>query len=321
MPTPPAAIPFSAAAARGRLRWYSPAVVIAAAAAAMIAGSAPLLLVAHGSEAVRQRGVDVAAFTPEVAGVAPWAFLLWTLLPFALALVALLLAVRYVERRGWRSLLVGGDRRPRWTRLAGAVGLWTALAIASDLLLAAAGLVTFSWAGEWRRLLPVVAVALLLVPVQVAFEELSVRGYLHQVLSWSTGQPLVGVLVSSVVFGALHFGNPEVARFGLGAMASYYVAVGLFLAIVTVLDDGLELALGVHLATNLYGVLVVGFEGSALDMPAAWSADAPEPPLLLGLFALRATVFALVFAKAGHWDPKRLHARVGSPTHSLTPDA
>lgn len=301
---------FSALAATGRLRWWTPIVTFAAAIAAMLAASIPLVVVAHGSEPVRQRGIDVAGFTPEVAGVSPWAFLLWILLPFGVALAVLTAAVRTAEGRSWRTLVSAARPGPRWRRTWAAGGVWFALAVAADLLGASFAGAEYVYRGWEGGLLPVAIVALLLVPAQVAFEELSMRGYLHQVVSYYTGRPLWGIAVSSLVFAALHFGNPEVARYGWGAMAGYYVGFAVFLAAVSVLDGGLELALGIHLATNLYAILCVGVEGSALPMPALWSLSSPSASQLLLSSLAKAASFTVLFACASGWRVATLARRV-----------
>ena len=280
--------------------------MLALAVAAMLAGNIPLIVIAHRSEAVRQRGIDVAGFTPEVAGLTPQAFLFFTLLPFVLAVAVLLCAVWLIERRGWRTLLAGARRYPRMWRSLASCGVWLLLAGTSDVVLEVSGLAEFAYAVDWGALLPVALCALALIPFQIAFEELSTRGYVHQVVSWYAGRPVYGIVASSVLFAALHLGNPEVVRFGLWAMMLYYGGVALFLGVVSVLDDGLELAIGIHLATNIYSVLVVNHEGSALPMPSAWLLVDPAPALFPAIFVARAAVFSVLFARSGSWRPRTL---------------
>ena len=301
---------FSALASVGDLAWWKPLVASAASVTAMLVASIPLVVVAHGSESVRQRGIDVAGFTPEVAGVAPWAFLVWILLPFAVALAVLAATVRMTEGRSWRTLVSAARPRPRWGRAWAAGGVWFALAGASDLVTASLTDAAYAYRGVEGGLLPVAVVALVLVPAQVAFEEVSMRGYLHQVVSHYTGRPVWGIAVSSVVFAALHFGNPEVAHYGLAAMAGYYLGFALLLAAVSVLDGGLELALGIHLSTNLYAILCVSVEGSALPMPALWSLSSPSAAQLLLTSATKAALFTAFFTRFSDWRLATLTRRV-----------
>jgi membrane protease YdiL (CAAX protease family) len=47
---------------------------------------------------------------------------------------------------------------------------------------------------------------------------------------------MVPFLMTSIIFGSVHFGNPEVSK--LGDMFVYYIGTGLFLGILTLMDEG-----------------------------------------------------------------------------------
>lgn len=48
-------------------------------------------------------------------------------------------------------------------------------------------------------------------------------------------------------------------------MQVYYLGAGLFLALLAIADNGLELSIGIHTATNLFGSIVLKYEGSVLQ--------------------------------------------------------
>ena len=64
------------------------------------------------------------------------------------------------------------------------------------------------------------------------------------------------LIITSFAFGFLHFWNPEVTKLG-PIILIYYVATGLFLGIITLMDEGMELALGFHAGNNLITALLV----------------------------------------------------------------
>ena len=64
------------------------------------------------------------------------------------------------------------------------------------------------------------------------------------------------LLITSLTFGFLHFYNPEIMKLG-SILLVHYVATGLFLGIITLMDDGTELALGFHAGNNLLIALIV----------------------------------------------------------------
>ncbi|MEE9349857.1 MAG: CPBP family glutamic-type intramembrane protease [Flavobacteriaceae bacterium] len=75
---------------------------------------------------------------------------------------------------------------------------------------------------------------------------------LHAVLNTT----LLPLLVTSVAFGLLHGANPEVEKLGNIVMV-YYIGTGLFLGVLTLMDEGTELALGFHAANNIVAAIFV----------------------------------------------------------------
>lgn len=64
------------------------------------------------------------------------------------------------------------------------------------------------------------------------------------------------LVITSVIFGGLHFFNPEVEKLGNIIMV-YYIGTGFFLGVMTLMDEGMELALGFHAGNNLITALLV----------------------------------------------------------------
>src|SRR6185503_3866353 len=118
---------------------------------------------------------------------------------------------------------------------------------------------------------------LLLTPIQSATEELVFRGYLMQGLSLVTRRPVGIAVASSIVFAIPHLLNPEVHRLGLLVMAANYFAIGMLLAIVTLRDGRLELAIGLHVANNVFLALVANYEGSALTTESIFTSRNLDP--------------------------------------------
>ena len=62
----------------------------------------------------------------------------------------------------------------------------------------------------------------------------------------------------------MHIANPEVSKMGYIIMV-YYIGTGLFLGILALMDEGIELSLGFHAANNLISALLVTSEWSAFQ--------------------------------------------------------
>lgn len=106
------------------------------------------------------------------------------------------------------------------------------------------------------KFLAFLPLALLLIPIQTSAEELLFRGYFMQGLGLIMNRWGVA-LVSSVLFALPHLLNPEVLDANLWIAFLPYWIIGLLLALITLRDGTLELALGVHASNNLMAFLLV----------------------------------------------------------------
>ncbi len=128
---------------------------------------------------------------------------------------------------------------------------------------------------QWGPFLVLALIALLLIPVQTSFEELLFRGYLMQGIGLMTKNRWAPLLFTSVLFGGLHYFNPEVDKMG-DVIMFYYIGTGLFLGVITLMDEGLELALGFHAGNNLIGALLVTADWTAFKTNSIFK-DVSDP--------------------------------------------
>jgi membrane protease YdiL (CAAX protease family) len=181
-------------------------------------------------------------------------FFFYLMFPFALTFFTVLIAVKLILKRPWQSILT-----------ARAVFDWRRLLFASVIL----GMIVFSsllysiytnqelhWNFNPTAFFPLLVIALVMVPLQIAAEEVVMRGFIFQVIGASGAKGWHAVVVTGIVFGLLHAANPEVQALGPWVV-SYYILTGLFLGIIVLMDDGLELAIGYHLVNNLFATLIV----------------------------------------------------------------
>lgn len=152
----------------------------------------------------------------------------------------------------------------------------------------------FQWNFDPQAFAILFLVAIVLVPLQTSAEELFFRGYLMQGLGQVFKQRIFPLLITSLLFGFMHFGNPEIDKLGPLLMVSY-VSMGFFFGIITLMDEGLELALGYHAGNNLLISLLVTSDWTAfqtnslfLDVstPDVYMLAFMQLPMLLILLAL-----------------------------------
>lgn len=215
-------------------------------------------------------------------------------IPFVFLLAILVFAVKRLHCRKFYSL-INADSSIKTKRLFMGFGVWGLqlfIFTLYDLLIHPQDYIYNFDPKQWFLLLPFV---LILTPIQTSTEELLYRGYLMQGLRSIAKHPLVLILVTSLAFAVPHFGNPEMQR-GVFWMGLTYFTWGVFLAAITLKDNGLELALGVHAVNNLFSFLIVNTPDSALPTPTLLTFgrdfDAKE-----GFFSLliQAGIFYAVF--------------------------
>jgi hypothetical protein len=113
--------------------------------------------------------------------------------------------------------------------------------------------------------------------MQTSFEEYLFRGHMMQGLGILAKNRWVPLVVTSTLFGLMHIANPEVEKLGHGVLV-YYIGTGFFLGILTLMDEGLELALGFHAANNLITALLVTADWTAFQTNSVYK-DISEPAL------------------------------------------
>ena len=107
-------------------------------------------------------------------------------------------------------------------------------------------------------------ITILFMPLQASFEEYLFRGYLMQGLGGVFGNRWMPLLITSLLFGLLHFWNPEVSELGT-IFLFQYVVTGLFLGLLTIMDDGMELSLGFHAGNNVLISLLITADWTVLQ--------------------------------------------------------
>jgi len=212
--------------------------------------------------------------------------------------IGICLTVRWLHQRGILTL-ISPDATFKPRRFAVGFCLWFVLAGGQTLVTFLYDHDAFLWNFQptnWFIFLPW---ALLFTPIQTSTEELLFRGYLLQGLSRIVRQPIALTLIASLPFAIVHFGNPEMARSAIWIGLTYFV-LAVFLTVITLKDDRLELALGVHAANNLFIVLIANTQDSILPTPALIIQQTSPDPRFTLVFTLLATVifYGLVFGRS-----------------------
>ena len=147
-------------------------------------------------------------------------------------------------------------------------------------------------------------IVIILIPIQTSAEEYLFRGYMMQSLGSIVRNRWFPLIATSIAFGLLHSANPEIAKFG-NVVYIFYIGSGLFAGIMTLMDEGMELALGWHAANNMTAALLVTADWTALQTHSVLK-DISNPDIMpLSDVLIPVLVFfpaiLLIFAKKYGW--------------------
>ncbi len=238
--------------------------------------------------------------------------LIMLLLPLVAGFFIVLGWTFLVHRQSITSLTTSRNKID-WKRILFSFVLWGSITVFFTLLDIYASPGDYEWNFDLGKFIPLAIVAISLIPLQTSFEEYLFRGHMMQGLGILAKNRWLPLIVTSVLFGLMHIANPEVGKLGIGLMV-YYIGTGFFLGILTLMDEGLELALGFHAANNLITALLVTADWTAFQTDSIYR-DVSEPTLGFDAYIPVFVVFPillLIFSRKYKWSnwKERLFGKV-----------
>ena len=236
-------------------------------------------------------------FNPDAIGMNRSLLLALLMGMFVFTLLFFLIATRFLQHKPLSSILTGFEKI-RWKRYFFSFTVWGVLLIGLTL-------VSYFMNPEELELRfnPVnfailCVVAIVFVPIQTATEEVIFRGYLMQGFALLFKNGLAALIITSVLFGLMHASNPEAKAHGLLIMMPYYILFGAFLGMLTLLDEGAELAMGIHFANNLFSSLLISSKNSVLQTDSIFYTSVEDPGSeFIIWFIMAAICFFILFKK------------------------
>ena len=218
-------------------------------------------------------------------------------LSFLFFWLGIYIAVRFLHGRSLHSLITPKPRISKW-RIAQGFSVFFILRVIEVAVSYAIAPTDFTLNFEAKTFLLFLGWAILLVPMQTAAEELFCRGYLLQGFGSKLGQ-WPAIILTALIFSALHSQNLEVSAQdsieSTFSLMSYYFMIGAFLAWLTLKEQTLELALGVHAANNMAAFLLITSPDSSIPAPAIFRIDSAEADVsLLFLNAILLFIFSFI---------------------------
>ncbi|WP_417352598.1 CPBP family intramembrane glutamic endopeptidase [Flavobacterium alkalisoli] len=196
------------------------------------------------------------------------------MLSFVFAFVALYFVITKFHNQKFKTVIT---TRPRvdWKRIFFAFLLWGSFSAATTIYDYYVHPDNYVLQFDLPKFAILFIIAIIFIPIQTSVEELVFRGYLMQGFGRLGLTRWFPLLMTSVIFGLMHMANPEVVKMG-GVITIYYIGTGLFLGILTLMDEGMELSLGFHAANNLVAALLVTADWTVFQTYSVFK-DLSEP--------------------------------------------
>ncbi len=223
------------------------------------------------------------------------------MLSFLFGFIGLVLVVKYFHKQTLLEVTTS-RKKVDWSRVFFSFGLWASFIITTTFATYYFSLGGLIWNFKPIPFILLFVIATLLIPIQTSTEEYVFRGYLMQGFANLSKNKWFPLVMTSVIFGSMHLLNPEVDKMGYQVLI-YYIGTGLFLGIVTLMDEGMELSLGFHAANNLVTALLVTSDWTALRTNSIFK-DTSSPGGFTEIFIPVLVIYPIllfIFSKKYQW--------------------
>jgi len=242
-------------------------------------------------------------------------FLFLMILTFIFGIFGLFIGVKFIHKKKFKWIITS-RQKVDWNRIFYAFFLWAFVSFTFIAIGIYFEPELYIWNFKLVPFLFLVFVSLVFLPFQTSLEEFIFRGYLMQGIGLIAKNKWFPLVITSVVFGLLHGANPEIEKLGYIALV-FYIGTGFFFGIVTLLDEGTELALGLHAANNIVAAIFVTADWTVFQTDALYI-DTSEPSVGLEMFLPVFVVYPimiLIFSKKYGWTnwKQKLFGKVEEP--------
>jgi membrane protease YdiL (CAAX protease family) len=227
--------------------------------------------------------------------------LLMMIFPFIAGLAAFIILVKPLNGKPFKTV-INGTEKIRWNRFFISGFVWLILSGLYLFFYLQFDPSNFTVNNQTISLLVLAVISVMLIPFQAAFEEVLFRGYLMQGFAALLRNRWFPLIMTSLLFGLMHSLNPEVKEFGFLTMMPQYILFGLIFGVITIMDDGIEAAMGAHSANNIFLCIMVTNKSSALQTPAFYEQTNIYPWTEFAGLLLTGIIFVVILKIIFKWD-------------------
>ena len=287
---------------KGKNDWWMYVVMFVIIFFTSIIGQLPITFVAMfkaGGDA--QRFAESAENNFTDLGIDSNFYLFLMLLGFIVAFFFFVISLKVMHKKKLTWVITSREKID-WKRVWFGVIVWGLIIVSFMSIDLFVSPESYEWNFKPAKFAMLCVVALLCIPIQTTLEEVLFRGYYMQGLALWIRNKWLPLVIMSVVFGCLHGFNPEIQKLGY-TLLIFYIASGFFFGIVTLLDEGAELSIGMHAINNVVAALFITANWTVFQTDALY-VDTSEPTLNFEMFLPIFVLYPMaiiIFSKKYGW--------------------
>jgi len=209
------------------------------------------------------------------------------------------LCIRFIHKKNFYSLINTG-KKLKWKRIIKGAALWTGIigffTVVSLIFQGGSFSINFNYTSFFY----LVILSVLVFPLQASFEEIFFRGYLMQGISIIFKKPVIPLILTTIIFGSIHFFNGTSITTSISIVISAMI-LGLMLGIIVLGENGLETAMGAHIANNMFVAIVLNSSDSGMGtLPSLITTQSTDAYSGIPLLLLMAIIMLIII----FWNKK-----------------
>ena len=197
-------------------------------------------------------------------------------------------------------LLINIENKIKWVRILKGAGLWTVILSLFTFISIINNEGALSYNLNLVSFIYLLIIGLIIFPIQASFEEIFFRGYLMQGFGLLSKKPVIPLIFTTLIFGLIHFFNGTTLAMSTSIVISALI-LGLMLGIIVLGENGLETAMGAHIANNMFIAFFLNSSDSGLgNLPSLITTQSSDPFSGIPVLILMASVMIIIL----FWNKK-----------------
>lgn len=234
-------------------------------------------------------------------------FFISTFVIISISFIFLFISMKYIHKREFMSIVnisgkydefsgqvINWFNRIRWKKVLNGTLIWSIYLIVMLAIYYIMDPSAMYFNINIDNLLLIIILFFISIPIQVTFEELFFRGYLNQGIALKIKSPIIVILISSLIFSLGHVANGGFDWIFMVSNVVFSFIIGVIFSIATLVDNGIEFAVGAHFANNFFAFLIFSPDENIGNVGTFISSTISDPQMELIISVLSLLILGLI---------------------------